>query len=119
MSGGIATSSPFLFRNTERHAVLEFTVSITRATEARFGEGCIMSKKGNTVGTRREKDHADSNQLIDVLFIKDPVLRFQYLGMILLSGSLGIVITISVLVLCTVCTPIAVNVVGKRLLITN
>lgn len=44
--------------------------------------------------------------------ISDGKLKANFLGMIVLSGCMGIIITLGVLLVCTLCSPIAVNIVG-------
>ena len=51
--------------------------------------------------------------LTDILTIEDLSHKYNFLLYVALSGCLGIVITISVLMACTLCSPTTFNISGK------
>lgn len=51
--------------------------------------------------------------LTDIMEIKDEAVKIQHLLYIIISGVSGIVITLSLLMVCTICSPIAINITGK------
>ena len=52
------------------------------------------------------------HSLTDILEIQDNTHRFWFITYITISGIMGIVITLSILLVCTLCTPVAVNITG-------
>ena len=54
------------------------------------------------------------SQLGDIYKIEDIAYRNEFLMMMLASGIMGIVITMSMLLTVTLCSPIAVNITGNR-----
>lgn len=52
-------------------------------------------------------------QLTDVLSVENPTDRFNFLLLLFLSGSMGFAITMSVLLVVTLCTPFTINITGN------
>jgi hypothetical protein len=50
--------------------------------------------------------------LTDILKIEDFTHRVWFISYIAISGFMGIVITVSILLVCTLCNPVAVNITG-------